>query len=192
MHFTSNAAVGVVAADWNSHMGGAWTSGASALDLIFPVGTTLDETLVASLQVVSFAGPPPVDKLREVLSSSPTISDPGTSANPALPDQNAILVSLRAAGNSREDRGRIHLPAPDQTLVTLNEISSTVAGHVSTAIDGVRTNMAANGHTMVLATYKLTKTGTAVGSTRPVVKVETDRIIRTVRMRNKRERAIYV
>lgn len=191
-YFSSPASLATVAADWQAHIGGAWTSGASALQGLFPVGTTLEEALAAQIAVVPFTGPPAVSKLREVATASVTISDPGTSTNPALPDQNSILVSLRTGLPGRENRGRLHLPAPDQTLVVNNVLTSVAAGHVTTAIDGIRTNMAGNGHTMVIATAVQSKAGTPVGNTRTVTHVQTDRVIRATRIRQKREAALFV
>lgn len=192
MHFTSGASVSAVEADWLTAMTAAWSTIANPLKAIYPAGTILETTKTESLAVVPLATTPPVDKLRATGVSTDNPAIAGTSANPALPDQNAILVSLRGVLPGREHRGRIHLPAPDQTLVTASELGATPAAHVSTAITGVLTSMQAAGCVPVVVNYAESKTGTPVGTTSPITFVEVDRIIRTVRVRNKREKAVYV
>ena len=132
-----------------------------------------------------------VDKLRVTGVADDVLTLAGTSTAAGLPEQNAVLVSLRTLTPGREGRGRIRLPAPDETIVTAGELGLTQATRVSTAIEALRASMGAAGHSIVLITGKLTTLGTPVGATRVVTSVETDRIIRTVRMRNKSRTAIY-
>lgn len=192
MHFLSGASVASVEANWLTAMTAAWSTITHPLKAFYPAGTILEQTKTESLTVVTLVGPPSVNKLRAngVSEDNPAIA--GTSANPALPDQNAILVSLRGVLPGRENRGRIHLPAPDQTLVTNGSLDSTHAGYVTTAIDGVLTSMSAAGNSPVVVTYELTKTGRVVGTTSPITFSETDEVIRTQRGRNKRRKAVYV
>lgn len=192
MHFNSGATINTVEADWLAHISGAWTIGASALEAIYPVSTVLETTKTEQLAVVHFAGPPAVDKLRAVAIRSDNPALAGTSTNPAMNDNDAVLVSLLTNVPGREGRGRIRLPALDRTLVTASEFDAVTAAHVSTAINGVITNMAASGHTAVLATYVQTHAGTPVGTTKNLTQAETDRIIRSVRQRSKRRKAVYV
>lgn len=191
MHCTSGLSVTQVENDWHSQFVAAWSTIANPLKIFYPAGTTLGQTKTEQLAVIAFAGTPGVNKLRAnaVAQDLPGIA--GTNVNGALPDQNAILVSLRNGAPGRENRGRIHLPAPSENLVTLGKLDSSDAAKVSTAINGILTGMVGSGHNPVIVTYKLTLTGTAVGSTRPLTLAETDEVIRTTRVRNKRERAIY-
>src|SRR5690348_12172846 len=192
MHFTSAQPINVVENDWLSHIDGAWTVGASALQAIYPIATVLETTKTEQLAVVTLTGPPPVDKLRAVAVRSDNPALPGTSANPSMNDNDAVLVSLRTPFPGRENRGRIRLPALDRTLVTASEFDAVTAGHISTAIIGVITNMAASGHTAVLVTYVQTHAGTPVGTTKNVSTAETDRIVRSIRQRSKRRKPVYV
>lgn len=192
MHFTSGAPIATVEADWLSHINGAWTGGANPLQAIFPVATVLDETTTESLVAILFPGPPPVTKLRATANRLDTTTLPGTAVNPAEADQVSVLVSAFTNIPGREGRGRIHLPAPDQTLVTASALSSVTAGHVSTAINGVLTNMAVSGHTGVLVNYVQSKTGTLVGTTQNITAWRCDEVLRTVRGRVKHRRAVYV
>lgn len=192
MHFNSGSPINTVEADWLAHMIGAWTVGASALQAIYPVNTVLETTKTEELTVVAFPGPPAVNKLRAVAIASDNPALPGTSVNPAMNDQDAVLVSLRTNIPGREGRGRIHLPALDRTLVTASEFDAVTAAHISTAIIGLITNMATSGHTAVLATYKQTHAGTPVGTTKNLTTAEVDRILRRAGQRMKRRKAVYV
>lgn len=192
LHFVSGSTLSTVQSDWDTQFSAAWSTITNPIKAIMHTTTVLTLVKTESLAVVTYPGTPGVQKLRATAIAQNTLSIAGTSANPALPDQNAVLVSLRSAVPGREGRGRIHLPAPDQTLVTDGAISSTVAGHMTTALGGVRTGMASAGHAEAIATYVLTKAGTAVGSTRAVTTEETDEVIRTQRVRNKRRKAVYV
>jgi len=186
---SSSASVSGVEADWATQVTSFWTNGTHGVETIFPTATTLTQTRTDQLHIVTIGG---VDKLRVNGIAEDTVTLAGTSAQPSLPEQNAILVSLRSATPGREGRGRIHLPAPDETLVTAGELGTTPTTRVSTAVEALRAGMAAAGHLPVILTYVKPLTGTAVGSTRPIVLVETDRIIRTLRARNKSRVAIYI
>lgn len=192
LHFTSGSTVGQVESDWQTAFQAAWSTIASPLKALYPAGTILTATKTEQLAVVAVSGTPVVNKLRSQAIASDTMSIAGTSANPALPDANCLLVSLRTATPGRGGSGRSRLPAPDQTLVTAGAVSSTTAGHVTTALSGIRSSMAAAGHTEVLVTYTLTKALVAVGSTRVVTSEKTDEVIRSVRVRSKSRTAVYV
>lgn len=193
VHFNSGASVATVQADWNSHVNGAWTGGASALEALFPTGTTIGLTKTEQVQVIpTTVGGSTVNKIFAVQQSFDVVTLAGTGTGDSLPDQNVILVSLRTAQVGPQNRGRMRLPAPLDSLVTAGKISSVTAGKVSTAIDGLRTNMAGNSHTMVLVTYKVGHTLLPVGRTIDVTKVETDEVVRSLRQRVKRRVATYV
>lgn len=182
-----------VQADWNAHINGAWTGGASALEALFPTGTIVELTKTEQLFLVPASLPKfPHDRLFAAVQAFDTVTLPGTGTGDSLPDQNAILVSLRTAETGRTNRGRNRLPAPLDSLVTAGAISSVTAGKVTTALTGLMTNMAASGHTLVLETYKVGATLNPVGRTINVNKVETDEVVRSVRARSKRRKAIYV
>lgn len=191
IHFLSGASVTAVEGDWHTAFGAAWDTIANPLKAIYPTATVYEGTKTEALSLVTLAGPPPVDKLRATAIAATAASIAGTSANPALPDQNCILVSLRSTLPGKVNMGRVRLPAPDQTLVTTGSISSTVAGHVSTAINGVFTSMLAAGHTPAVVTYTQTKAGRVVGTTSALTTAETDEVIRTVRIRAKSRKAVY-
>lgn len=192
LHFTSGNTLSAVESDWKTQFQAAWSTIGSPLKALYPSGTVLTQTKTESLSVFATSSTPVVNKLRSTAVAADALSIAGTSANPALPDQNALLVSLRTATPGREGSGRVHLPAPDQTLVTAGAVSATTAGHVTTAFTGIRTGMNAAGHAEVVVTYKLSKTLTAVGATRAVTSEKTDEVIRSVRARSKGRKAVYV
>lgn len=192
IHFLSGSSVSAVEGDWKTAFQAAWSTIANPLKALYPSGVVLQQTKTEALTVVTLAGTPAVQKIRATAQSVDNLTIAGTSANPSLPDQNAILVSLRSALPGKENRGRIHLPGPDETLVTTGAISSTTAGHVSTAINGVFTSMSAAGHVPALVTYTQTKAGRVVGTTSTLNVAETDEVIRTLRVRAKRRKAAYV
>lgn len=192
MHFTSGSSVTAVEAAWLTAMTAAWSTNANPLKAIYPAGTTLETTKTEALGTVVFPGPPAVTKLLASAVSSDNPAIAGTSANPAMNDQDAIVVSLRSAVVGRHGRGRIHLPAPDRTLVTASELDATTAAHISTDIIGVLTSMTAGGHSPVVVNYTAGKAGTPVGSTVAITTAETDRVLRSARIRSKHRKAVYV
>jgi hypothetical protein len=192
MHFTSGSSVATVQSDWNTAVVAAWNTITNPIKVLYPAGTVLETTKTEQLTVVSVGGTPPVNKIRAVAISTSNPAIAGTSANPAMNDQDALLVSLRGTTPGRTGRGRIHLPAPDRTLVTASEVDATTATHVSTAINGVLSAMSASGHTAVVVNYTVTSTGTAVGTTTQVTTAETDRVLRSARIRSKGRKAVYV
>ena len=191
MHFSSGSSTATVETDWNAQLLIAWSSGTNPYKIFVPANTTLAQSKTERLQVVTHAGTPPVDKLVavEVATALPAIA--GTNVNGSLPDQNAVLVSLRSGVPGKSNRGRIHLPAPSVNLVSAGMLASTDAAKVSARFNGLLTGMIAGGHNPVLTTYVVSKTGRPVGSITPIVVAETDEVIRTARVRNKSEKAVY-
>ncbi len=189
INFSSSSAAAAVEADWLAQITSFWTNGSHGVETLFPTATVLETTSTTSLTLVSISG---VDKLRSgvIVSDNPALA--GTSANAGLPDQNAVLVSLRTGLSGREARGRIHLPAPDETLVTTGELGTTPTTRVSTAMAALLSGMGGAGHQAVVLTYVKPKTGTAVGSTRSITFAETDRVVRTLRGRVKSRQAVYL
>lgn len=189
IHYSSTATLSTVEADWLAQVDSFWTNGSHGVETLFPTGTTVAQTKTESLAVVPVGA---VDKIRAtgLLFDNPALA--GTSSNASLPDQNVILVSLRSITPGREGRGRFHLPAPDETLVTTGELGSTPATRVTTAANALRSGMGSAGHTEVVLTYTKTKIGSPVGSFHAVVDEETDRVIRTLRGRVKSRKAVYI
>jgi hypothetical protein len=187
-YFSSAAALATIEFDWVTAMVSAWTDGTHGIETLYPTTTVFDATKTYQLAIV--AGTP--GKIISVDEAEDGFTHAGTSANDGLPDQDAILVSLRAAGTGQNHRGRTYLPAPDETIVVGGVLGSTPATRVTTAFNALRAAMAASGHTQVLLNTKSTLRDPAIGTTKPVVSCKTDRVIRTQRRRVEKLAAQYV
>ena len=186
--FSSSAALATVQTDWAAAIVSAWTDGTHGLQTLYP--TTTELTLTKTYQLFLTLGPP--IKVKASFAAQTTAALPGTSANDGLPDQDAIVVTLRTAGVGPNNRGRTFLPACDETIVTGDVLGNTQATRVTTALTALRTAMAAAGHVQVLFNDKSTPHDPVVATTKPITACNTDRVIRTQRRRVRKEAAIYV
>lgn len=182
-HFDSSASISTISGDWSSQINSAWTNGSHGLETLYPTGTELTQTSVAELSGVPY---------REGLKQVAVATLPGTSADDTLPEQVCILVSLRAASVGRLNRGRIHLPAPVETVATGGELDSTPSTRVSTAINALYDGMRLAGHTPVIYNVKASVHDPVVQTLKTIVTEEVDRVLRSQRQRTKKRRAVYV
>jgi len=185
--FVSSAPLATIQADWVSQTASLWTDATHGLQTLYPTATVFDRC--DTYQMALTLGPP-IKLVASALATS-AFTHAGTSANDGLPDQDAVLVSLRTAGVGVNNRGRAYLPAIDETIVTGDLIGSTQATRVTTAMTALRTGMAAAGHTQVILNDKATVRDPVVATTKPVTSCETDRVVRTQRRRVRKLAAIY-
>lgn len=181
-HFQSSSAISVVQGDWHNQIVSFWTNGTHGVETIYP--TTTELTLTSTAQLSALA--------REGLKQSATETLPGTSADDGLPEQNCILVSLRGASVGRQNMGRIHLPAPVETVVNAGELQSTPSTRVSTSINALYAGMRLAGHDPVVYNVKTSVHDPVLFTPKSLVTEEIDRVIRTMRPRTRRTRAVYV
>jgi hypothetical protein len=186
--FSSSAILATVQSDWAAQSAAAWTDGAHGLQTLYPTTTVFNR---ARTYQMAFTLGPPVKLIAVALGDSP-FTHAGTSANDGLPDQDAVVVSLRTAGVGVNNRGRTYLPAIDETIVTGDIIGNTQATRVSTAMTALRAGMAAAGHVQVILNTLPTVHDPVVGTTKPVTSCETDRVVRSQRRRVRKEAAQYV
>ena len=186
--FTSSAVIATVETDWKNATASLWTDVTHGLETLYPTTTVFNMTRTYQLAVI--AGTPGKVIAQDVADDDFTHA--GTSANDGLPDQNAVLVSLRAAGAGPNKRGRTYLPAIDETIVVGDVINNTPATRVTTAMTALRTAMAAAGHIQVIFNAHSTIRDPAIGTTKPIVLCKTDRVMRTQRRRVRKELALYV
>jgi hypothetical protein len=186
--FTSSAVLATIETDWKNATNSLWTDGTHGIETLYPTTTIYQQSRTYQLAIV--AGTP--GKVISQALAEDGFSIPGTSANDGLPDQNAVLVSLRAAGVGPNQRGRTYLPAIDETIVVGDLIGATPAGRVTTAMTALRTAMAAAGHVQVIFNDKTTLRDPAIGTTKPITSCKTDRVMRTQRRRVRKEAAVYV
>lgn len=185
-HFESTSAIATIAADWSAALVTWWTDATNGMQGIYPTGTTFDLSSVAALSGVPF---------REGAKLLQTHSLAGALSSDSLPEQDCIVVSLRAAEVGRKNRGRIHYPAPAEDKVTGGELNSTESTHVSTATNNLYAAMRSAGHTPVVYNVKVSKTAgvdPVVQTLKVIATEEVDRVIRTQRRRTKKRRAVYV
>lgn len=187
-YFVSSAPLATVQSDWAAQLTSLWTDGTHGIETLYPTTTVLD--LASTYQLALTLGPP-IKLVSSALATS-TLSLPGTSANDGLPDQDAVVVSLRTAGVGVNNRGRTYLPAVDETVVTGDILGSTQATRVRTAMTALRTGMAAAGHVQVILNDKATVHDPVIATTKPVTLCEVDRVIRSQRRRVRKEVAQYV
>ena len=182
-HFDSAAPISTIQGDWFAQLHSAWTNGTFGLETLYPAGTELTLSSTAALAGVPF---------REGAKQSATMTDVGTNVNDSLPEQVCILVSLRGSDVGKKNRGRIHLPAPAETTATGGELGSTEGTRVSTAIGALYAGMRLAGHTPVIYNVKTSPADPVVQTTKVMVTEEVDRVLRSMRPRTKRRRAVYV
>lgn len=187
-NFTSAAVLATVQADWLAQVVAAWTDGTHGLQTLYPTTTSLERT--RTYQLFLTLGPP--IKVKAAAAAENAAVHAGTSANDGLPDQDAVVVSLRTAGVGVNNRGRTYLPAVDETIVIGDILGNTPATRVTTALTALRNGMGAAGHTQVLFNDKPTVHDPVTATTKPVLLCETDRVIRTQRRRVRKEAAQYV
>lgn len=185
-HFESGADIGTVAADWSTNLVAWWTDATNGMQGIYPTGTTFDLSTVAELTGVPF---------REGAKLEQTHTLAGALSTDSLPEQDCIVVSLRAAAVGRKNRGRIHYPAPAEDQVTGGVLNTTPSTHVSTATNVLYAAMRTAGHTPVIYNAKASPTpgvDPVPQTLKTIVSEEIDRVIRTQRRRTKKRKAEYV
>jgi len=187
-HFVSSATLATIEFDWTTAAQAAWTDGTHGLQTLYPTTTVFNTT--RTYQNLIVAGTP--GKIIAVAAAEDGFTHAGTSANDGLPDQNAVLVSLRSATVGPNGRGRTYLPAIDETIVVGDVINSTPATRVTTAMTALRTAMAAAGHVQGVWNDLSTLRDPAIGTTKPITSCKTDRVMRTQRRRVRKELASYV
>lgn len=187
-NFSSSAALATVQADWFAQVVSAWTDGTHGLQTLYPTTTSLERT--RTYQLFLTLGPP--IKVKASAAAENAAVHAGTSANDGLPDQDAVVVSLRTAGVGVNNRGRTFLPAVDETIVAGDILGSTQGTRVTTSLTALRAGMAAAGHTQVIFNDRPTVHDPVTATLKPVTLCETDRVIRTQRRRIRKEAALYV
>jgi|SRR5215467_4156652 len=182
-HYTSAASEGSILADWKSAWETAWTTATTGLATLAATDTTFTEVTAATLTGVPY---------REASKSPATVSHAGTGTGDSLPAQSAILVTRRTAGVGGRNRGRTYLFAPCEGVQADGVLTSTVAGHVSTSINGVRTAMTGAGHTPVIYNSKTSTADPVLQVNKTITAEFTDEVLRSQRRRARKQRAVYV
>jgi hypothetical protein len=178
-YFVSTAILATVQGDWLAQTVSAWTDGTHGLQTLYPTTTVYNRA--RTYQTALTLGPP--IKVISTAIAENAFTHAGTSVADGLPDQDAVLVSLRSAGVGPNHRGRNSLPAVAEDIVVGDILGAVQATRVSTAMSALRIGMAAAGHVHVLVNLEASPRDPIVATTKPVVLCETDRVTRTQRRR---------
>ncbi len=178
-NFSSAAVLATVQADWAAQIAAAWTDGTHGLQTLYPTTTVLNKA--RTYQLFLTLGPP--IKVKASFAAENAFTHAGTSGADGLPDQDAIVVSLRTAGVGVNNRGRTFLPACDEAIVVGDILGTTPATRVTTAMTALRAGMAAAGHTQVIFNDQPTVLDPVTATTKSITACETDRVIRSQRRR---------
>jgi len=182
-HYASGATLAAIEATWVGAWVAAWTTIANPLQAIYPTTVVFTETTAASLTGAPY---------RETSKVIDTFSHPGTSVADGLPEQVAILVSRRTDFIGGRNRGRSSLPAPAEDTALAGELTALVAGHITTAVNGVRTAMTTAGHTPVIYNVKASLIDPVPQTNKTITSEKTDRVLRTQDRRIRKGTAVYV
>ena len=178
----NTAATAGLLATWSTAVTNFWTDATHGVQTLYPVGTVLNQTSAAVLD----------SGMREGEKLFQTLSLPGTNVGDGLPDQDAILVSLRGTAVGKKNRGRMYLPGPADTVAIVGEMDNTSTTRVSTAIKALFNDMRAAGSTFYVYNAKASVHDPIPFTLKVISDEKVDRFIRSQRRRQEKNRAIYV
>lgn len=137
-HITSAQSPSALLTTWANAWTAAWNDGAHGLKVIYPTTTSITGFSVATLNTI-------YHQTAKVASSAALV---GTATGDTLPWQEAVLVSLSSSTQiGKHSRGRMYLPALEETFVNGDVIVSTEVTRVSAAVNAVRAAVVADGST---------------------------------------------
>lgn len=183
IHMTSASDLGTVAALWASNTVNFWSNATTGIQTLYPVGTVFTGSSAALLNPV----------FRETLKVDSPSTNPGTATADSLPEQNAIVVSLRSPAVGRNQRGRMYLPAPAEDAAVGGELTAPLGARASTAIHTLFDAMRSSGGTIFIYNAKVQPIHDPVQFTKKTITIEqVDRVLRTQRRRVRKSLAVYV
>jgi hypothetical protein len=147
---TSNQTPSAFLTTWSNAWVAAWTDGTHGLDALYNTTTSIQSFSVATLNA----------SMHQTAKVELVSAQPGTSSDTALPDLNAICVSLRSTNIQKHGRGRTFLPAPVEGIVDTGLYTSTAMTRVKAAVTAVRSAITADGSTQFVTNLKALKDGT--------------------------------
>lgn len=147
LHVTSNQSPDALNTTWSNAVQDFWTSATHGVEIFYPVGTTLDTTTVATLNAT----------MHQIAKKRVPHTLAGTAAGDSLPYQEAILVSLRGDSIQKTGRGRIFLPALEETFVNNNIVTPTTTARIKAAMSAVFAAINADGSTVFVTPTNVKK-----------------------------------
>lgn len=182
LRITSNQTPDALLTTFSNAWIAAWTNGTYGLNTLYHTDTTTTEYTVAPLD----------GNMREVTKSVLTSITPGTSSDTALPNDNAIVVSLRSPYIGKSRRGRAFLPAPVEGIVSAGQYTSASMTRVKTAFQSVLTAIQADGSTVFVTNLKPLKDLTPAFRKTVITSILVARKTATQTRRTDREASNYV
>lgn len=143
-HITSSSSEATLATEWQAAWTGAWTDGSFGLQTLYPTTTAITQVSVATLNA----------RMREISKTRLTLAEAGISSDDTLPYQEAICVSWRGTNIQKNGRGRWYLPAPVETIVNADALTSTAATRIKNAVSYVYSQMTTGGNTFFVTNKK--------------------------------------
>lgn len=128
----------------------AWTDGTHGLSALYHTSTTTTGFTVAALN----------GSMKEVSKLFLADAHAGTSSDTALPERDAVVVSLRSTYIQKFGRGRMFLPAPVEGIVVTGEYTSAAMTRVKAAITALFAAIQADGSTVFVTNLHALKDGT--------------------------------
>lgn len=182
LRVTSNQTEAALVTTWNAAWADAWTNGAYGLDSLYHTDTVTTQTTVATLN----------GTMHEVTKTVSPFAHAGTSSDTALPNRDAVLVSLRSPSIQKHGRGRMYLPAPVEGIVVSSEYTSAAMTRVKTAIQAVFTAIRADGSTIFVTNLQPLKDGTPAFQKTVITTILVARLPATQRRRTDPDSSNYV
>lgn len=183
MRVTSSQSLAALANTITNAWVAAWTDATHGLKLIYPAGTNMVSTTVATLDAT----------MKQTFKIVTPAAEVGASGGTSLGFASAVVISMRSTGIKRWQRGRFKLPAPDPQFVTSDRLQATPGGHVATAVNTVKTAIQSDGSTVFVCGLKDRKgaPGTAFLKTVIDLPFEVADKLGTQRNRTKGESSLY-
>lgn len=186
LHVTSARIPSDMLTTWAGAITNAWTNATYGLEALLPTATVATSATVATL------GP----TMRETAKIQQTLALPGTAAGDTLPYLNSAVISLRSNNIQRKGRGRLYMPAFEETFVNNDVVIPSATARLKSAWQSVYSAIIADGSTVFVFNRKDTS-----ALHPPVIPAFTKEIITSLLVSNKparqsrrtrRKAAVYV
>lgn len=135
LHVTSNQNIDTLVATMQGAWIQAWTDVDFGLQTLYPVDTVMTGVSVHSL----------TPTMRWLQTKDGSAAHAGTALGDSLPIHEAVTVNLRSDFSGPSGRGRIKLPALEETFVNGNLVTVPAATRIKTAIGAVLAAIRADG-----------------------------------------------
>ena len=182
-HITSGRPLATMLSVWGAAWDSAWTNGTYGLQGIYPTDLTVTGYSAASLD----------GNMREIAKQLLSASHAGVDSADSLPSNVSIVLSWRSSQDVRKTaRGNQKLPGPSNDKVIDDKLDSVVQGHVSAAINAVKSAVIADGSTFFVFPRFNTFSGPLALSKTVIDTVTCRDKVGTMKKRIRKEAATYV